>query len=135
MTVSFCQSTDQPLKFAVIAARYDGRWVFVRYKKRQTLEILGGHIEQGETAEEAARRKLFEETGAVECKLKPVWVYSVDETFGMLCFAEISRLGPLPQWEIAEVKPTDGEAESRAYPLIQPLLFKKITQARFLPPL
>lgn len=126
MKVDFHQKADSPVKFAVIAARYDNRWIFVRHKERQTLEMPGGHIEQGETAEEAARRELFEETGALEYKLKPVCVYSVDETYGMLYFAEVIRLGPLPQSEIADVKLLGNAPENLTYPLIQPLLLEKI---------
>lgn len=126
MKVDFHQKADSPVKFAVIAARYDNRWIFVRHKERQTLEMPGGHIEQGETAEEAARRELFEETGALEYKLNQVCAYSVDETYGMLYFAEVIRLGPLPQSEIAEVKLLRNAPENQTYPLIQPLLLEKI---------
>jgi len=34
--------------YAVIAAQYRGKWVFVRHKDRQTWEIPGGHKEKGE---------------------------------------------------------------------------------------
>ena len=33
---------DALLKFAVIAARSEGKWVFCRHKERTTLEIPGG---------------------------------------------------------------------------------------------
>mgnify|MGYP006922425427 CR=1 FL=1 len=36
---------DALLKFAVIAARSEGKWVFCRHKERTTLEIPGGHRE------------------------------------------------------------------------------------------
>lgn len=45
---------DRLLKFAVIAARSDGRWVFCKHKERDTLEIPGGHREPGETIGETA---------------------------------------------------------------------------------
>ena len=40
-----------------------------------TWEIPGGHIEPGESPEEAARRELFEETGAAEFTIRPIFDY------------------------------------------------------------
>ena len=39
---------DELLKFAVIIARSNGKWVFCKHKKRNTYEIPGGHRENGE---------------------------------------------------------------------------------------
>lgn len=39
---------DSLLKFAVIAARYNGAWIFCRHKERTTWEIPGGHREPKE---------------------------------------------------------------------------------------
>ena len=55
---------DDKLQIAVIAARYQDKWVFCRHKQRVTWEMPGGHKEQGETTEGAAKRELWEETGA-----------------------------------------------------------------------
>ena len=57
---------DDALKFAVIASRHDGKWVFCRKKGRNTYEIPGGHRENGENIEATARRELYEETGSLE---------------------------------------------------------------------
>ena len=51
------------LKYSVIAAQYRGKWIFCRHKARTTWEIPGGHIEPGETSDQAAFRELWEETG------------------------------------------------------------------------
>lgn len=40
------------LKFAVIAARYQDKWIFCRHKERNTWEIPGGHREENESIEE-----------------------------------------------------------------------------------
>ena len=52
---------DERLKFAVILARYGGKWVFCKHKERQTLEIPGGHREPGETVEQAAYDQIMKE--------------------------------------------------------------------------
>ena len=69
---------DERLKFAVIAARYEDKWIFCRHKDRNTWEIPGGHREAGEDIAQTARRELLEETGATEAKITPVAVYGVD---------------------------------------------------------
>lgn len=99
--VSFPSGIDQRLlKFAVIAARYQDKWLFCRHKERATWEIPGGHREPDESIEDAARRELWEETGAEPFEIQPVSVYQVtkdkDASYGMLYFAKISRLGALP---------------------------------------
>ncbi|VDN46673.1 conserved protein of unknown function [Petrocella atlantisensis] len=44
------------LTFVIMCAVYKKQWVFVRHKDRNTWEIPGGHIEVGETPDEAAKR-------------------------------------------------------------------------------
>lgn len=123
---------DNKLKYAVIASRYKGQWVYCKHKERDTFEVPGGHREQGETILECAKRELYEETGAVEFELIQIGVYSVVrgdiETFGMLFFAEISELGKLPDMEIEQVYFFDDIPEKLTYPLIQPKLVEKISK-------
>ena len=73
---------DSLLKYAVIIARHDGKWVFCKHKERNTLEIPGGHREPGEDIFVTANRELYEETGATEYDLKPVCYYSVCDNVG-----------------------------------------------------
>ena len=68
---------DALLKFAVIIARTGGNWVFCKHRERDTYELPGGHREAGESILEAARRELYEETGALRFSMEPVCVYSV----------------------------------------------------------
>ena len=52
---------DEQLKYAVIMAQEEGRWLICRHKERETWEIPGGHIEKDETPDAAAARELKEE--------------------------------------------------------------------------
>ena len=122
---------DELLKFAVIAARYNGKWIFCRHKQRDTYEIPGGHREAGEIITDTAKRELMEETGALEFELLPVCVYSVTNeditTYGALFTAEVKALGELPkEMGMAEIILTDTLPERLTYPAIQPYLFEKL---------
>ena len=121
---------DSLLKFAVIIARSDGKWVLCKHRERSTLEIPGGHREAGETVEQAAVRELKEETGAVEFSIRPVCVYSVlrddaEESFGELYAAEIDSFEELhseiEKIVLLEELPTDNWT----YPDIQPKLLEE----------
>lgn len=71
-----------PLHYAVIVGKYEGKWVLCQHKKRTTWEVPGGHIEEGETPEEAARRELYEESGAQDFQLYPIGAYGVKTKTG-----------------------------------------------------
>lgn len=114
-------------KYAVIAAFYNGKYIFVRHKDRDTLEIPGGKCEQGETIEQTAERELYEETGAEEFTLTPVCVYKLNN-YGMLYYAEITKLGEKPESEIAKVKLMDSCPDNWTYPFAHPMLMEKALQ-------
>lgn len=115
----------------VMMAKYCGQWLFCKHRERTTYEIPGGHREEGESALEAARRELYEETGALSFEIQPVCIYGVcrageEESLGMLYYAEIHELGALPQSEIEAVERFDALPESLTYPFIQPHLYQKV---------
>jgi 8-oxo-dGTP diphosphatase len=101
-----------------------------RAKERDTFETAGGHIEKGESPPEAAKRELFEETGAVRYSLTPALDYSVHlrtgYSYGQVFLAQIEELGEMPEYEMAEVKLFDAIPEKMCFPRILPLLFEKV---------
>ena len=125
----------RPLKYVVLQVRYNHQWVVVRHKARETWEMPGGHIEAGEIPDEAARRELYEETGATEAKVSAVTDYGVTvdgkETFGRLYYCEVETFGSLPDFEIAEIAFYNQLPETKmlTYPAIQPLLYDYVKKA------
>lgn len=89
-------------KYVVVFTRYRGKLLLSRLRQRDTWETQGGHIEPGETPEQAARRELWEESGAGEFTLIPLCGYRAgDETgsaAGAVFVAQVDALGPLPPW-------------------------------------
>lgn len=119
------------LKYAVIQGRYQGKWVLVRHKQRNTYEIPGGHIEKGESPVDAAKRELYEETGAKVFALEPICIYSVSRgdskaSHGVLCYADIEEFDKLPDFEIAERVFFNQLPDNLTYKEIQPHLFNKV---------
>lgn len=132
MIVKFYDSiNDELIKYAVIISLSKGKWVFCKHKDRTTLEVPGGHREQGETADEAAERELVEETGAIDFTVTPICVYSVvktdksEESYGMLYYAEINTFAPELHSEIESICLTDELPDNWTYPLIQPELIRE----------
>ena len=139
LTVNFYDSVeDEKLKFAVIIAKTNGKWVFCKHRDRDTYEVAGGHREVGEDIFTTAKRELNEETGATDFEIKPVCVYSVtrhfgdfdEETFGMLYFADIKEFEEIHS-EIEKIIITDGLPQSWTYPLIQPKLLEQAKKLGF----
>lgn len=120
---------DELYRYAVIVSRAQGKWIFVKHRQRDTWEIPGGRREPGEEIEQTARRELYEETGALRYALEPLCAYYVQRespSYGLLCFAEVEALGPLPETEIERVECFDGLPELWTYPEIQPVLLGEV---------
>ncbi|MDF2871766.1 MAG: hypothetical protein K0R05_3341 [Anaerocolumna sp.] len=119
------------LLFVDIVARYEENWVLCRVRERESWECPGGHIEAGETPYEAAVRELWEETGACEFQLRPVSFYGVKgndgmmesetEIYGQIFYAEIEKLGTLPDFEVEEIQLFDKLPDNWTYPYAHPL--------------
>lgn len=125
MKVNFHEigSIDEGLiKFVVIRTKYKDKWVYSRHKERDTWEMQGGHIEAGESIIEAAKRELYEESGALDFEIEPVYDYSVvtDErtTYGRAFRSTVFEMGGLPDREMEEVRLFDCTPDNLTYPYI-----------------
>lgn len=139
--VKFYESIeDELLRFAVIISRTQNKYIFCKHKDRDTWEIPGGHREQGENILDAAKRELYEETGALEFNIEPVCVYSVtapdnyngEESFGMLFFADIKCFEAELHSEIEKIEIMDELPERWTYPDIQPHLINEAERRGYL---
>lgn len=122
---------DSELAFAVIMAKYKGKWVYAKHKDRDTWEIPGGHREKFESIDECASRELIEETGANNFKLTPLCIYSVEKEgviidYGQIYYAEVEDFNKLPDFEMEKIEFFDGLPDNLTYPQIQPFIYKKV---------
>lgn len=121
--------TLKTYKYVVVLSRYEAKILLSRHRARTTWETQGGHVEPCETPMDAARRELFEESGAVDYTLVPLCDYCAwDEhtghgANGRVFAADIRTLGKLPQSEMAEVRMFDALPDNVTYPAITPRLF------------
>lgn len=119
-------------KFVVVLSKYQGKLMLSRHKKRTTWESQGGHIEAGETPLEAAKRELYEESGALRYKILPAFDYRATAGTGMVFIADIEELGPMPESEMQEVNFFHQPPENLTYPGITPVLLKAAADANLL---
>lgn len=123
-------------KYVVVLSEYEGKILLSRHKRRSTWETQGGHVEPGETPLEAAKRELFEESGALEFDIVPLCDYWAGDkgtdnwANGMVFRAVIHSLGPIPESEMAEVKQFEVLPENLTYPAITPVLFAYLSDHR-----
>ena len=121
--------TLKTYKYVVVLSRYEGKILLSRHRERSTWETQGGHVEPGETPLEAARRELYEESGAMQYDIIPLCDYRAwDEhtgkgATGAVFAADIHTLVDIPQSEMAEVRTFDALPENITYPAITPELF------------
>ncbi len=110
----------------VCVCKYNGKYVFSFNKKRNGWELPGGHIEDGETWEEAAKREVYEETGATKINLKAICIYKIN-SFALLCYCEIIELGQIPNYsEISEICQLDDLPQKMTFPESSKLFFDKV---------
>lgn len=128
------------LRYVVTLSTLDGQLLLSRHKARATWETQGGHIEPGETPEQAARRELWEESGASDYTLTPLCDYRAGRGGGVaggrVYVAQVRRLAPLPESEMAQTQlfPTLPEPARLTYPAITPFLWAEAQRQVFFRP-
>lgn len=124
------ENLDVKLKYVVIMTEYQEKWILVRHKNRDTWEIPGGHIEEGEKHINAAKRELFEETGALEYDISPICLYSVKKdnksSYGVLYYAIVKKIEDNLRFEIVDRKLVHKIENNLTYPYIQPILAEMV---------
>lgn len=133
---------DNLLMFSVIISKSNGKWVLCKHKERTTYELPGGMRENGESIIDAAKRELYEETGANDFDIKPICAYSYsaidnvgsmrDETYGMLYFAEIKRFDDELHYEIEKIILTKNLNVNWTYKEIMPQLLEEARKRKFI---
>lgn len=61
------------INYVRMVTEYNGKFVLPFHKESQKWDWVGGHVEKDENPLEAAKRELFEETGAVDFDIFPVF--------------------------------------------------------------
>lgn len=121
-------------RFVVVFVRSGGQWIYTRAKDRNVWETAGGHMEPGETTLDAAKRELWEETGAAEYEIRPVFDYSVNNggghyAFGQVFLADVRRFDPVPaEFEMEEIRAFDTYPTEMRFPGILPVLYGRMEQ-------
>lgn len=121
--------TLSPLLFVVVCSFYRGKMLLSYHSGHQAWETQGGHIEEGETPEEAAKRELYEESGVRDAVILPVCDYfaydSEGSANGRVYAAVVHELGVLPDHEMSRVQAFEEFPENLTYPLVTPVLFRQ----------
>lgn len=127
-----CHIDESSLTYVVMGARYKGEWIFVRHVHRETWEMPAGHIEQGESADQAAVRELYEEAGVIRSNIAHICDYSVtvngNTEYGRLYGVTVEELDLRLEHEIEEIQFAQQLPHSLTYPEVQTLLFERAKQ-------
>lgn len=129
--IKFFKGKDNNMEsIVVIFAKFEGKWLLCKHKNRETYEICGGHIESGESELDAAKRELYEESGAIAENIHKLGYYSFISnnitSYGGVFFANIKEIKSLPNFEMKEVKLFEKFPSNTTYPQIYQGLINSI---------
>lgn len=120
-------------KYVVVLSFYNDKIVLSKHKNRSTWETQGGHIEHGETPLEAAKRELYEESGAVKFDMESLcdyWAGNPETNVGaagVVFVAKIHEFANIPEAsEMDEIKLFASLPDNLTYEAITPVLFEKV---------
>jgi 8-oxo-dGTP diphosphatase len=89
------------IKYVWMITKHNGKFVLSFHRKSQKWDHVGGHVEKDETPLAAAKRELFEETGAIDFDIYPVFdhkAFREDGSFnnGRTYFVNVREFSDLP---------------------------------------
>lgn len=122
-----------PPTYVIIGAQYEGKWIFVKSRKRGSYELPAGHIDKGESDYMAAGRELMEETGAKKFIIECINTYSVTDNgakqSGKLFYSSILELAEIEDKdEIEECICGYALPENLTFPEVQVSLFGRLEE-------
>ena len=98
---------DFNIHYVSLISKHQGKWVICHHKDRDVWDCPGGRIEAGETPIQAARRELYEETGAMQADFHPLYIYEIlsDKglSYGIQYFCNIQEFTALPDYEMDRI--------------------------------
>ena len=102
MATEYISGSLDEIKYVFMIVKYKDKFVLSWHKKSQKWDNVGGHVEKDEKPLAAAKRELYEETGAVDFDIVPVCdfkAYRDDGVFhnnGRTYFVNVRKFTELP---------------------------------------
>lgn len=111
-------SDDIRISRITIAAKRKNKYLFVKCRGSNTMELVSTDVNESELPLNAARRLLVDTLGVSEYQLKFVCNYSITENksveYGVLYSAEVAEMGDFEKSRIATVYLLDDAPESNS---------------------
>jgi len=129
-TVLFYKKLNKKVEVVVVFAKYNNKWLLTKHKNRESWEVCGGHVERNEDIYEAAKRELYEESGAITEKLNLIGYYSFvlnnERNYGAVFVCDVISFDDLPDYEMKEICLMEEFPLDTTYPFIYKKLLKEV---------